>query len=134
AIGGLMNLGFNSSSWASLSSAQKQAIHKGLAAAVAHIEFNYVRGSHVAMKDAKQRKIEFVQPGPKLKARVEKFNEDAFSEAKKKGKSGGVKDAAELMDTYSKLLDKWKKIVAKVGNDQKAYSDALYKEVFSRVK
>lgn len=134
AIGGLMNMGFNSSSWDSLSDAQRQALRKGLAATVADIEFQYVRGSQTAMKDAKERNIQFVQAGPNLKARVAKFNEEELKKVVEKGRSDGIKDAAGLMDTYRKLIIKWEKIAAKVGDDQKAYEKALYEEVFSKVK
>jgi TRAP-type C4-dicarboxylate transport system substrate-binding protein len=134
AIGGLMNMGFNSSSWGSLSGEQKAAMRKGLAATVADIEFQYVHGSHTAMDDAKQRKIELVAMGPDLKQRIAKFNDEEFKKVVAKGEADGIKDAAGLMKTYRRLLDKWEKIAQKVGDDQKAYEKALHDEVFSKVK
>lgn len=134
AVGGLMNLGFNRTSWDSLSDAEKQAMRKGLAAAVADIEFGYVSGSKKAMADAKERKITFVEAGPDLKARVAKFNKEELEHTIAKGKGDGIDDAAGLVQTYRGLIAKWERIVAKVGHDRKAYEQALNDEIFSKVK
>jgi TRAP-type C4-dicarboxylate transport system substrate-binding protein len=134
AIGGLMHLGFNKGVWDSLSDAEKQAIKKDRAATVADIEFQYVRGSEKAMEDAKARKVTFLEAGSDLKAAVEKFNEDELKQIVAKGKSDGIADAPELMQTFRGLIAKWEKIVDKIGSDEEAYAQVLNEEIFSKAK
>lgn len=134
AIGGLMQLGFNSNSWGALTAAQKKEMRKNLAATIADIEFQYVRGSKTAMQDAASRKISFVKAGADLKANVTNFKQDEFKKIVAKGQSDGIADAAALMARYQELITKWEKIVAKVGEDQKAYEQALNQEIFSKLK
>jgi TRAP-type C4-dicarboxylate transport system substrate-binding protein len=134
AIGGLMQLGFNKTAWNSLSETDRQTMRKGFATTVANIEFLYVRGSKDAIADAKNRKISFVQAGPDLKASVAKFNDEELKKIIAKGKHDGVSDADELVKTYHGVIAKWEKIVAQIGEDEKAYEKALNDEIFSKVK
>ncbi len=134
AVGGLMQLGFNKDSWASLSPAEQQAMRKDLAATIAEIEFAYGQGSEKAMADAKARNISFVPMAADLKARVDQFNRDELKQIVAKGKSAGIADAEQLMAKYIELTRKWEKIVARVGKDQKAYEKALQDEIFSKLK
>jgi TRAP-type C4-dicarboxylate transport system substrate-binding protein len=134
AIGGLMHLGFNQTSWKSLTDAERTAIRKGLAATVADLEFQYEKGSEQARQGAKTKNIAFVSASAEMKARVAQYHKDELKQIIAKAESGGIDNAAALMDEYLKLIAKWEKIVAKAGKSQKEYEQALNDEIFSKLK
>lgn len=133
AIGGLMQLGINQSSWNSLSSANKKALEKNLAETIANIEFGYMQGSKRALEKAKAKGIKLVPAGSALKTRLAQFNEAAVKRAISVGKHAGVKDASAIIHEYLKLVAKWEKIVADSGHSRKAYEQALNREIFSKL-
>ena len=49
------------------------------------------------------------------------------------GDEAGLKNVSAQVDHYLKTVEKWEKIVAATKRDRKAYSEALHREIFSKL-
>lgn len=132
--GGLGFFVMNTNSWHGLSRAQKKAILDSLPGAISEVMLVGTYGDVArAEKVAKKRGITITDGGAdfaKLTADFAKKNEAA---AIARATRLGVKDAQKIADTYHHVVAKWEKIMAKIGNNQAAYTKALHDEIYAKI-
>jgi len=127
-------LSTNKNSWAKLSVDERKAFLRVAAKTVVRTTGSYAEGENEGLEVAKQKKIPIVQPDPELLRLRNEFVENdlklTIASAKEKLK---LDDAAEFVANYRKLYDKYEKLIAPMGNDEKKLSDLLYNEVYAKL-
>jgi hypothetical protein len=83
---------------------------------------------------AESKGVNMVMPGPKLVALTDEHRKGELTESVELAKKKGVKNPQEIADLFVQKLKKWEDIVNTTGEDPEKYAQALWNEVFSKVK
>ncbi|MGM0585121.1 MAG: C4-dicarboxylate TRAP transporter substrate-binding protein [Pseudomonadota bacterium] len=130
---GLMNM--NMDTWEELSVEHRQAIIDELPQLVADVMWAYLEEADNAVQIAQEEHgAELVEAGPEFKAQLEEIRATEWDEAIAQGEEDGVENARQVVEEFREIADKWRGIVAKIGDDKAAYAEALDREIFSKLE
>lgn len=130
---GNLVLGISVEAWNGLSPKGKQAIRKNLATLATDSAFGYEQEKAEARKGAAEKGVKFVKPGKDF---VDAYNEYSKGEVERvivAAEKAGLKNARAVVADYLKTIAKWEKIVASTKGERKAYTEALDREIFSKL-
>jgi len=127
-------IAFNEDSWKKVKEADRAVFVKQLPAALARLAIGYVKDDHDVEAQAKAKNVQIRKPDQALVTTLNQYREEEVRNAADAAKKRGVKDPRPVIDVFLKNLKKWEAIVAKTGNDQAKYEQALRDEIYSKVK
>lgn len=124
----------NADVWKSLKPASRQAIEGLFPKYVTDSTYAYYDDEQAVRKAAiAEHGVTFIRPAEDMKDAIATAKEHARAEGLAQAKRRHVEDGNEQIDTFLSLVKKWEGIVERVGEDRKAYAEALKTEVFSKV-
>ncbi|MFV0244723.1 MAG: C4-dicarboxylate ABC transporter substrate-binding protein [Qingshengfaniella sp.] len=99
-----------------------------------HTIGNYVLRDQASFENQQQvNDVQLVAPADDLRQMVEGFADTDRDRLIAAGTQLGVEDPGALLDAYFGNVEKWTGIMADLGNDIEAVSQALWDEVFAKV-
>lgn len=134
-MGSYFNAGLllmNADVWNGLPDAQKQAVKDNLAELIVDTLFAYRDEGNAAMEKAKAAGVKIVEPDQAFVDAITAFRRGEIEFTIEAADKAGVPGAPERIETYMALVEKWRGIMADVGDDREAFIDALNREVFSK--
>ncbi|CAN0484614.1 unnamed protein product, partial [Discosporangium mesarthrocarpum] len=111
-----------------------QVILKNIPELIADTIYAYNKESEVALAAAVAGGAKIHKPEEAMVAALGEFREGEVAISAKKAKSAGVENPDELLVKFLGKVDKWRAIVAETNGDQGKYEEALWDEIFSKVK
>ena len=130
---GLMNM--NVYSWEDLEGSERQAIVDNLGQLVADVTWAYLdEADRAPQLTVEENGAALVEAGPDLKARLGELREAEWEAAIAAGEEDGIDDARAYIEGFREIAEKWRGIVAEVGDDKAAYAEALNREIFSKLE
>ena len=124
----------NRDSWQGLSEAQRGFMLKAAARNVATITTYYNNAAVEALEQSRKKGIEIIEPSQGLiDASAAFVKNDVKVTADEFVKAYGLKNVDRKIETISGLVEKWKKIGKGLDKDREAFTETLWKEVFSKV-
>ncbi|WP_163576165.1 TRAP transporter substrate-binding protein DctP [Halomonas faecis] len=121
--------------WSSLPAEQREAlIHASVEASAAITQRWGYEMADEARNIAHENDIEILEPDPELLKATEAFlEEDLVHAAEQAEERYGVADAAEKVERFQGLVEKWTEIVEEVDEEPDAVADAMKREIWSQV-
>lgn len=135
-IGGFFGtIGFNMNrdTWDDLTDEQKAIIVRNLPEFVADVTYNYVVENDDAIEALAAGGGTLTQADDAFMAKLAAAREAEYKTVETLSQEAGIDDAGPLLATFRELVTKWQGIVAEVGEDQDAYEEALWNEIFSKI-
>ena len=132
-MGGPM-FAFSHETWSEFSTEQKKIIIKLSSKYLARTVIGYAKDEDEVLKIAKSKGVKMVPAGPKLAALTIEHRKGELDKAVALALKKGVNNPREIAEKFVQKLKKWEGIVAKTGNDPDKYAQAMWDEVFSKVK
>ena len=129
-----MPLVINTEVWSSLSAEERQAILKNLPFLTAEATANNIADGEEGRKLALSHGIEFGDGGEAFVRTVKTFRDGELEQVRLTSKERGIEDADALVETYRKNYAKWSKILQESGGDRTKYEEALWTEIYSKLK
>lgn len=130
---GNLVLGVSVEAWNSLSPNARKVIRKNLAELAADSAYRYEEEGQEARKGALAKGVRFVKAGQDVNDAYQKYLKAEIERVASAGEKAGLKNARAQVEDYLKTVAKWEKIVADTKRDKKAYTEALEREIFSKV-
>ncbi len=124
----------NAKTWKGLPMAQKKAIVKHLPKLVSDIVTKYKSDSDTAIANAAAAGVKLTAADPALLKLIAEHRKGEFARVSKKAAKAGIKNPEALLTTFFAKVDKWNKIVKSINGDPVKYQQALWDEVFSKLK
>ncbi|WP_420391489.1 C4-dicarboxylate TRAP transporter substrate-binding protein [Acuticoccus sp.] len=120
----------NADVWSDLSEEERAAIYENLPGLVADVVFANVEESDAALQTTG---VEIAPGSEALMASLEEERASEYDKAIADGEASGVEAMEDVAATMRENVDKWRAIVAEVGDDKEAYRQALWDEIYSKL-
>lgn len=130
---GSMLIDLNKDTWDSLTESQQQAFWKIAPELVANVMTNYMRTNQETLDQAEGNGVTLMQADDALVAVVEQARSNEWQAVIDDAKAQNVAGAEAAILAFRESVEKWEGIMAKVGDDQAAYQQALWDEIFSKM-
>ncbi len=131
---GTMMFGMNADAWSALPEAGRKAIMANLPRLAADGAFGYEEEKAAARAGASEKGVQFVKPAQDFVDAYTAYQKAEIQRVIDAAEKAGLKDARNVVDGYLKTVAKWEKIVADAKRDKAAYTEALDREIYSKVK
>jgi TRAP-type C4-dicarboxylate transport system substrate-binding protein len=135
---GLSSITLSKKIWEGLSAKDKHIFLRASANAIASatIEDAYIKSPKEVDEAIKKHGIKVMQATPEMKAAWKHFLSGEMDAAIKGAEARRVAPAVakRVITKHRTLLKKWKKIAEDVGTDKKKFAQALWNEIYSKVK
>ena len=131
---GTVVFSLNADTWAGLSEGARTVIKKNLPQLAADSAFGYEEEKAAARAGATEKGVKFVKPGQDFVDAYTSYQKAEVERVIEAGEKAGLKDVRASVNDYLKTVAKWQKIVADSKRDKKAYTEALDREIYSKVK
>lgn len=120
--------------WRKLTPAERSAMIKGATAGMGAIIKTYDEEVLAIYQPAKDKGVQFHQPGPDLLAKTQEFDREHVKNVAGILKDKyGVQDSDQLVATYIRLIDKWTKLMTPIKTDYAAIQAMLDREIYAKV-
>lgn len=129
--GPLLNVSLDK--WDVLDDAQKDALKRAAAHGTISSAAAYEAADDVVLANAEASGYTVVEAGSDIRAVLDQFSADTRDAVVAQAEERGLPDAAETVDTFLELLDKWKAIVSEAGDNNEAISERLYNDVLVKI-
>ena len=133
-IVGVSMLCVNANTWKGLSPKVKQAMIRNMPMAVAGGAFGAMEGDQRVVDTVIKANVKSVKLGADMEAIWKKVQEEEPTAVIDAATKNGAKNAQAIVDTYRKNLKKWEAIVDQIGPDRAKFEQALWDEIYSKVK
>lgn len=129
-----MPLAINVDVWRKLSPDHKQVLLRNVAFLSAEATANNLADGRAGRQLAEGKGVKF-EPAPvDLAALVTTHRSGELARVARDAKTRGVADAEAFVATFRDKVTKWQKIVADTGGDRAKYEEALWREIYSKIK
>lgn len=81
----------------------------------------------------KDKGVQMIKPDADFASIATEYQKVQKARNVETGKSFGLKDPGAIIDAYEKNLEKWRKLSPAIGRDVDKFTEALNKEIFSKV-
>lgn len=135
-MGSYFNAGLlvmNRDVWDGLPEAQQTAIRDNLAELVVDALLAYKAGGDDALAAAKESGVVVVEPGEDMKQALAAFREGEIANTIANAEEAGIEGAEARIETYMALVEKWRGILAEIGDDRAAFIEAMDREIFQKL-
>ncbi|MCB1475587.1 MAG: C4-dicarboxylate TRAP transporter substrate-binding protein [Rhodobiaceae bacterium] len=126
------SLDLNLQRWKSLSDAERQALIDSAGIGVAGTAYSYMKSSQTVIDKREEKGLTIGKPDD---AMTKVLNEFVASESKAviaDANGKGVADAEKIVADFTRLVDKWKGIVASIPEDEASLAKALNENIYSK--
>lgn len=120
--------------WKKLKPEQQQVILRNLPFLVAEATANNLADGLEARRYAESKGVKFGSAGKAFAEKQLAYRSSELERIVTSYKKLGIDRADVLVKTYVEKLAKWQKIVAEAKGDRKSYEEALWREIFSKLK
>lgn len=120
--------------WKRLSTDQKDAILRSLPFLVAEATANGASDGAEARRLGETKGVKFSKIPTAYSEKLDTFRTTEIDRIVSTYKKQGIERADVLVKTFLEKVAKWKKIVAETKGDRKAYEEALWREIYSKLK
>lgn len=121
-------------SWEQLTREQKDIFVDLTPAAVARVVFAYNAENEAFLSGELAPELTRMELGDDFKADLERRREAEYDAVLAEAEARGIEGAADLIAAFREFIAKWRVIMAKVGDDQAAYEQALRDEIYSKLE
>lgn len=108
----------------------KQAAWMSAKMAIGNFIIANEEGLNAVIKD---KGVQMVKPDPDFEKVATEYKKIERARNVEIGKSFGLKDPGAIIDAYEKNVEKWRKISAEVGRDINKLTEALDREIYSKI-
>jgi hypothetical protein len=120
--------------WTAMTPAQRKAHLDEMPQAVTNEGFDAQMATDISVvEEAKKKGVIFVEGGAPFEKVMEERDKIQYGQNVALAKESGVKDPEAILDFYLAAYEKWKGIMAKIGDDREKFTQALMDEVYSKV-
>ena len=130
---GAMTLDVNADVWSDLTEGQRAAMINEAPQMIADIMYGYLDKDQVAIEETVANGGMVYPAADDFRAKLEEIRPTEWDAAIEAGEKDGIANAREIIEGFRATVDKWRGIVAEVGDDRAAYAEALRREVFSKM-
>ena len=130
-------LGFfmNRDAWNKLTPEQKkihldEAVKLSAEMAIGNFLVANEEGLQAVIKD---KGVQMIKPDADLASMATEYQKVQKARNVETGKSFGLKDPGAIIDAYEKNIEKWRKLSPAIGRDVNKFTEALNREIFSKV-
>lgn len=124
----------NGDFWRELPVAHRQAILDHAALANMGATYGYIDLDQEVLAESGAHGVDRHEPSPELLASVTAFAEtDIEAAAEAAAERYGIANAAELIDSYRDVLEKWQALIPPVREDRGAVVDLVRQEIFDKI-
>jgi len=127
-------MNMNKDRWNSLSDAERTAIIRNLPGLIADTVYAYIASGEESIAEAVKAGAVVSDADAAMKAKLEEFRKGETKVALAYAKKAKLEDADEIIATFLSKVEKWRKIVAEIDGDKQKYEEALWREIFSKLK
>ncbi|PLS23432.1 C4-dicarboxylate TRAP transporter substrate-binding protein [Neptunicoccus cionae] len=127
------NILFNLDVWNGFTDAQRASLIAELPSFIAEINFEGLADADKAIEAAKANGMQLVEPDAEFQTIITDFRNGTWDHAIKTAEGSGVTVAGRVAEDFQALVEKWSGIVAEIGMDQDAYTEALSREIYSKL-
>lgn len=129
------NYVYNTRFWKDRTNEERRALLDTMAQSTADAQVAYHVGVTNALRGAKERGLEIIEPDQSLKTELASFSQDFIKDLPQSSiATRKVEDPTELITEYLALQEKWKKLLEGVDrNDSKAIGKVLYDNLYSKI-
>lgn len=127
-------LAMNADMWDELSSAEREAMLRHLPFLTAEATTNNIADGEEAAAFSAGKGLKFGNGGDDFVQAVAAYRAKELDRVARDGKARGVENADEIVAAYADNKAKWDEILGKIGDDRAAYEEALWTEIFSKLK
>ena len=125
-----INQGF----WRDLTEDQRRVMLDGVALGAMGITYGYMEQDQQAVDKVGEHGVTISEPGADLIAQRDSFRDaDLAALAENASSRYGIDDAAEIIETYKGLLEKWEGISKDAGGDKTKMIEAMRSEIYDKV-
>ncbi len=134
-LGGLGLVTWNADAWNGLTDEQKQVVIKEIPGIVARATVDGYIADDEAVRAEYEGKVAFHDEVPEIRQALDKINEEGLPAIIEAAKARGATDPKAIAETYLKNLERWRKLSEeKIKGDTEALAQALWDEIYSKVK
>jgi TRAP-type C4-dicarboxylate transport system substrate-binding protein len=119
--------------WDDLSPEDRTAFVKAVQYGSAKATETWLSNADKARAEGEAMGIRFDEPSEEILARKQAFTEAHLAGVVDTLTGKGVTNAAEKVERYRQLVEKWEGLVEKTGNDVDALGDLRYQEIWAKV-
>lgn len=130
--GSIINM--NVDRWAELTPAQRTAFFDNAAQLIVDVAESYSAEDRAAVDKGKQRGIKFVAAPEDLNDLLKKYQKTELARVTKLAERRDLKDGAQLLAQYERIIEKWRAIADETGRDPALFKKRLDEEIFSKLK
>jgi TRAP-type C4-dicarboxylate transport system substrate-binding protein len=94
---------------------------------------NFIVRNEESYKDALTKGVQKVAVGSDFDALMGRYKAQERERNVKVAKGFGVADPEAILDAYAKATEKWQKLSKDIGRDPDKFTDALWREVYSKL-
>jgi TRAP-type transport system periplasmic protein len=127
-------LALNADVWRRLSPAQKDAMLRSLPFLTAESIANNLADTRSARQMAEGKGVRFNKPAADFSTFLENHRKTELDRIARDAGQRGVDKPDALLSTFKTKMAKWQAIVAETGGDRARYEEALWREVYSKLK
>ena len=120
--------------WADLSADERSVIVKNLPKLVSDITFTYLAEGDAALADAQANGVIAALADQPMLDHLVAHRGGEYAAVRDKAVEAGVENPEVLLDGFLAKVEKWRRIVAEIDRDPVKYEQALWREVFSKIK
>ena len=125
----------NAGLWKGPPADQKAMIKRNMPMLVADVVFGYVGERKDVRKRAAEKGVTFKSPDATFQKAVSEYRAVEIKRVRELGKTYGIKESDQLIDTFLGLIEKWRKInTEEVKGDKQRLITALNREIYSKVQ
>ena len=122
------------SRWEELTPDQKAAFIDLAPKTVADVVFAYGEENNAFLDGAAAPQVERMEMDDAFKAELQRQRGKEYGEVLSDAEARGIEGAAELIAAFQASVEKWRGIVAEIGDDKAAYENALRNEIYSKLQ
>lgn len=125
----------NAGLWKGMPADQKEMIKRNIPILVADVVLGYLRERKDVRRQAEAKGVTFKSPDATFQKAVADYRAVEIKRVRELGKTYGIKESDQLIDTFLGLIEKWRKINAEeIKGDKQRLIAALNREIYSKVE
>ena len=119
--------------WSRLDEKQKKAFEYGAAIGMFRAAKEYIAFDEQVRKNAAADGYKIVEPDQGIENAMKPFDKSYDKRLIERANKSGIKNAAEVVNGFKATLVKWQGIMAKVGDNEDAFANAMMTNVYSKM-
>ena len=128
--GSLLNI--RESVWQEMSDQEKQALVDAASIGLARTIYAYQDEENEVKELAKEEGVNFVEVSGEMKRQREEFMQSQLERAAETATGRGVENAEQIVESFTRNLEKWEELLAGKSLSEAEYADLLKTEIYDK--